>query len=396
MAGQSIMSGHSDNTLNPAQLKHMKHLQTLLLLLCTGTLLFLADASASSRIKDIAKLHGVRNNQLMGYGLVTGLNGTGDDMSKTGFTLQAIYNMMIRNGITLPPSELDSIKINNIAAVVVTATLPPFAKPGSTIDVQLSSIGDADSLAGGTLLMTPLRAADSNVYAVAQGSLTVGAFAFGGKAAKAQKNHPTVGRIANGAIVERSVPVELGENGKLSYQLDNADFTTATRMSESINREFGEHIAFPSDSGTVTINIPEEDQQQLVPFIAKIESIPVESDSIARVVVNERTGTIVMGKDVKLTTVAVSHGNLSLVVKESAEIIQPNPLSQGETAISPTTDIEITEEEGRLTLLNLPSGVSIGEIANALNAIGATPRDLIAIFQAIKASGSMQGELIIL
>ena len=373
----------------------MKHL----LLYCFVVSLLLSVQSeycSAARIKDMAKLDGVRTNQLIGYGLVTGLDGTGDDMKKTAFTLQAIYNMMVRSGISIDPEELSSVKINNIAAVMVTAVLPPFARPGSQIDVQISSIGDASSLAGGTLLMTPLKGADDNIYAVAQGALSIGAFAFGGKAAKVQKNHPTVGRIPNGAIVERAVPVELGADGKLIYQLDNADFTTAQRMSEAINSMYGNKTAFPADSGTVMVSIPPGSQENIVSFIADIESIDINSDSIARIVVNERTGTIVMGRDVRLTTVAVSHGNLSLVVKETTDIVQPNPLSEGLTAAAPETEISVSEDEGGLTVLNLPKGVSIGEIANALNAIGATPRDLIAIFQAIKASGSMQGELIIL
>ena len=374
----------------------MKPLRNIIACFTLLIFLFSAETVFSARIKDIANLHGVRPNQLIGYGLVTGLNGTGDDMKKSVFTLQAIYNMMVRSGISIDPDDLSSVKIDNIAAVMVTATLPPFSRPGSQIDVQVSSMGDADSLAGGTLLMTPLNGADGQVYAVAQGPLVVGAFAFGGKAAKAQKNHPTVGRIANGAIVEQAVPVALGKNGTLVYQLSNADFTTANRMSESINRSFGANTAFPSDSGTVIVSIPDSHQDNIVPFIADIESIEIDSDSVARVVVNERTGTIVMGKDVRLTTVAVSHGNLSLIVKETEDIVQPNPLAEGETRATQDTDLLVTEDEGQLTVLDLPQGVSIGEIANALNAIGATPRDLIAIFQAIKASGSMQGELIIL
>jgi len=374
----------------------MKPLRNIIACFTLLIFLFSAETVFSARIKDIANLHGVRPNQLIGYGLVTGLNGTGDDMKKSVFTLQAIYNMMVRSGISIDPDDLSSVKIDNIAAVMVTATLPPFSRPGSQIDVQVSSMGDADSLAGGTLLMSPLNGADGQVYAVAQGPLVVGAFAFGGKAAKAQKNHPTVGRIANGAIVEQAVPVALGKNGTLVYQLSNADFTTANRMSESINRSFGANTAFPSDSGTVIVSIPDSHQDNIVPFIADIESIEIDSDSVARVVVNERTGTIVMGKDVRLTTVAVSHGNLSLIVKETEDIVQPNPLAEGETRATQDTDLLVTEDEGQLTVLDLPQGVSIGEIANALNAIGATPRDLIAIFQAIKASGSMQGELIIL
>ncbi len=352
-----------------------------------------ADAA---RLKDIAKLNGVRGNSLLGYGLVTGLDGTGDDMKKSYFTLQAIYNLMVRNGITADPDELRNIKLKNVAAVMVTAELPPFARPGSTIDVQVSSIGDAKSISGGTLLMTPLRGADGEVYAVAQGMVTNGAFSFGGRAATVQKNHPTAGRIANGAKVEREVPVDLGSTGYLQYQLDTADFTTAANITQKINELFGPDTAYPTDSGTVTVTIPELFRDSVVFFIAEIEGVEIDTDATARVVVNERTGTIVMGRDVKLSTVAVSHGNLSLIIDERADVFQPNPFAEGETVAVPRTDLSFTEDEGRLTVLNLDEGVSIGEIASALNAIGATPRDLIAIFQAIKAAGSLHGELIIL
>ncbi len=372
----------------------MKYIKALILLLFLS--IIITDISFSARIKDIANLNSVRNNQLIGYGLVTGLSGTGDDMKKSLFTLQAVYNMMVRNGITINPADIDDIKIKNVAAVMVTANLPPFSRSGSTIDVQVSSLGDASSLAGGTLIMTPLKGADSNVYAVAQGPLTLGAFSFGGKAAKVQKNHPTVGRIANGAVIEKTVPVELGNDGMLTYQLNNADFTTAHKMSNTINSSFGPETAFPQDSGTVIVHIPETFQKRIVEFISSIEGMNVDADTVARVVVNERTGTIVMGKDVRLSTVAISHGNLSLIVKESASVSQPNPLADGETVATPETGVAFIEEEGQLTVLNMPKGVSLGEIATALNAIGATPRDLIAIFQAIKASGSMHGELIIL
>ena len=366
------------------------------IIIASAVLLLTADLGFASRIKDIATLHGVRQNQLIGYGLVTGLDGTGDNLNNTTFTRQAIFNMMIRNGISLDPDDIDDIKIENIAAVMVTATLPPFASPGMRIDVQVSSMGDAESLAGGTLLMTPLTGADGEVYAVAQGALAIGAFSFGGRAARAQKNHPTVGRIPNGAIVENIVPATLGEDGKLVYQLKNSDFTTAARMSDSINSLFGPSTAFPQNSGTVVINIPPHSMNNIVSFVADVESITVQSDSVARVVVNERTGTIVMGKDVRLSTVAISHGNLTLLVKETEDVFQPNPFGEGETARTQDTALEVTEEGGLLTVLDLPEGVSIGDIANALNAIGATPRDLIAIFQAIKASGSMHGELVIL
>ncbi|MBU1567406.1 MAG: flagellar basal body P-ring protein FlgI [Proteobacteria bacterium] len=358
---------------------------------------FLAVPSVNAaRIKDLAQLHGVRNNQLLGYGLITGLNGTGDDMKKSIFTLQAVYNMMTRHGITINPDSLADIKLKNVAAVMVTGTLPPFAKSGSTIDIQVSSMGDSKSLAGGTLLMTPMVGPDGKVYAVAQGSLSTGSFAFGGKAAQVQKNHPTVGSISGGAIIERSLANELGTGGKLEYQMRNADFTTAANMAEVINKRFGQGTAFPDTSGTIKVAIPSQFKEDVVDFIATVEVLEVETDSVARVVVNERTGTIVMGKDVRLATVAVSHGNLSLIIREDTSVSQPNPLSEGQTVIIPKTKATVVEDDGQLVLLDMKKGVSIGEIANALNAIGATPRDLIAIFQAIKASGSLHGELVIL
>ena len=357
---------------------------------------FSSDICLGSRVKDIAELHGVRSNQLLGYGLVTGLNGSGDDMKKSVFTLQAVYNMMTRHGITIDPDNITDIKVKNVAAVMVTSSLPPFSRSGSHIDVQVSSLGDAKSLAGGTLLMTPLQGPDGKVYAVAQGPLTVGAFSFGGKAAQVQKNHPTVGRIAGGAIVEQSVPVTLGKNGKLQYQLRQADFTTAANLAESINKVFGSGTAFPDTPGTVDVTIPKKFQEDIVDFVAKIEKLPVQADAPARVVVNERTGTIVMGRDVRLSTVAISHGNLSLIIREDYKTSQPNPFADGQTVTTPQTTANVVEEDGQLVLIDMDKGVSLGEIANALNAIGATPRDLIAIFQAIKAAGSLQGELVIL
>lgn len=372
----------------------MKHFLSICTLLVT--LFLLAQQVTAARIKDIAQLHGVRDNQLLGYGIVTGLNGTGDDMTKSVFSLQAIYNMMTRHGITIDPDNIEDIKIENIAAVMVTGTLPPFAKSGSRMDVQVSSIGDASSLAGGTLLMTPLLGPDGNVYSVAQGPVIVGAFSFGGKAAEVQQNHPTVGRIAGGAIIEKSVPMEIGNNGILQYQLRDADFTTAANLAGSVNKKFGPGTAYADSPGTVQVKILEPYKDHVVDYIAALESLPVQSDTPAKIVVNEKTGTIVMGRDVRLSTVAVSHGNLSLIIREDATVSQPNPLAGGETVVTPETTIDVIEDDGELVVLDLDEGVSIGEIANALNAIGATPRDLIAIFQAIKASGSLQGELVIL
>ncbi len=351
--------------------------------------------SSAARIKDIAELRGVRNNQLVGYGLVTGLAGTGDDLKKVLFTRQALYNMLVRQGITINPKEFDKIKVKNVAAVMVSASLPPFGKPGSTIDVQVSSIGDAKSLAGGNLLMTQLKGPDGKVYAVAQGPLTIGAFSFGGKAAKAQKNHPTVGRITSGAIIERKPPGVFAANGTLAYSLRSADFTTASNMSDIINNQYGAGTAFPIDSATIKVVIPEKYLQNKVQFVASIEGMQIDTDANARVVVNERTGTIVMGENVRLSTVAVSHGNLSLIIRENVTVSQPNPLAQqGETVTSPDTQLDVVEDDGELMVVK--EGVSIGEVAEALNAIGATPRDLIAIFQAIKVAGAMQGELIVL
>lgn len=345
---------------------------------------------SAARIKDIAQIQGVRSNQLVGYGLVIGLNGTGDS-NGTQFTIQSLVNMMERLGVTV---NRDDVKVDNVAAVIVTAELPPFAKAGTTIDVTVSSIGDADSLAGGSLLMTPLKAPDGNTYAVAQGPLIVGSLAFGGKAAKVQKNHPTVGRLPGGAMVEREVPFSLNPDSQLRYQLAEADFTTVSRIAAVINDHFHTPLASPVDSASLNVAIPPSYRERLVEFVATLEGLPVQPDATAKIVVNEKTGTIVMGEGVRIATVAVSHGNLNLVISESAEISQPGPFSMGETVAVPQTDIAASEDEGNLVVLQM--GVSIGDVAQALNAIGATPRDLIAIFQAIKASGALHAELVVL
>jgi flagellar P-ring protein precursor FlgI len=359
-----------------------------------GLLLLSCPQAQATRIKDLADIEGVRENQLMGYGLVIGLNGTGDDIKKSVFTKQAMVNMIKRMGMGLTSDVFKQMKTKNVATVMVTAQLPPFARPGSNIDIMVSSIGDASSLSGGTLLMTPLKGPDGNTYAVAQGPLAIGGISFGGKAAKAQKNFPTSGRITRGAIIERAVNYNLPASGPLMYQLRETDFTTAARMTEAINSHFGNGTARSLDSRSVKILKPGNYTGDLVTFISDLESIEVEPDRPARIVVNERTGTIVMGQDVRIATVAVSHGNLNLVISESLQVSQPNPLAGGETVAAPQTAIKVTEDPGNLVVLQM--GVNIGEIARALNAIGATPRDLIAIFQAIKASGALQGELVIL
>jgi len=375
----------------------MKHPGIFLLLLLTASLcdfVIHPGACDATRIKDIADLEGVRENQLMGYGLVIGLNGTGDDVKKSLFTRQSIANMVERLGISLSDSDVSKLKTENVAAVMVTAVLPPFASPGSTLDVMVSSIGDASSLAGGSLLMTPLKAVDGKVYAVAQGPLTVGSISYGGKAAKVQKNHPTVGRITGGAVVERAVHFALPEGSALTYHLKSPDFSSAARMVALINEQYGPGTALAADSGNVRITPPPAFDNKLVSFVAELEHLEIATDAPARIVVNERTGTIVMGKDVRISTVAVSHGNLNLVITESATVSQPNPLAGGQTVVTPQTNITASEDKGNLVVLEM--GVSIGEIARALNAIGATPRDLIAIFQAMKAAGALHGELVVL
>lgn len=359
-------------------------------ILCLISVFCWPCAGFASRIKDIASVAGVRDNQLLGYGLVVGLNGSGDSAS-TQFTVQSLANMMERMGLTV---NANTVKVSNVAAVIVTAQLPPFAKTGNTLDVQVSSTGDAKSLVGGTLLMTPLKGADNRVYAVAQGSVMVGALAFGGKAAKVQTNHPTVGRIPAGALVERQLSPVLPEGIELVYQLQEADFTTVSRMSAVVNDKFGAGTAVPLDGSSVKIVVPPSYQAEKIGFIAELEGLELQPDVRARIVMNEKTGTIVMGEDVRISTIAVSQGNLSLVIEESAAVSQPNPLAKGETVTVPQTSIRVSEEESELVLL--AKGVSIGEVARALNAIGATPRDLIAIFQAIKAAGALHAELVVL
>jgi flagellar P-ring protein precursor FlgI len=363
-------------------------------LILLSYLLLLCPQAQATRIKDLADIEGVRDNQLMGYGLVIGLSGTGDDIKKSVFTKQAIINMIKRLGMAIPAEVFKQMKTKNAATVMVTAQLPAFSRPGSSLDIQVSSIGDASSLSGGTLLMTPLKGPDGATYAVAQGPLAVGGIAFGGKTAKVQKNFPTSGRVSGGAIVERAVGYALPAGGELLYQLRQTDFTTSSRMTDAINSHFGSGTAHSMDSRSVKVQKPANYQGDLVTFISDLESIEIDPDRVARIVVNERTGTIVMGQDVRISTVAVSHGNLNLVITETTEVSQPNPLAAGTTVATTKTTIDSIEDKGNLVVLQM--GVNIGEIARALNAIGATPRDLIAIFQAIKAAGALQGELVVL
>ncbi len=358
---------------------------TILVLLTT------ADAALAVRIKDIASFDGARDNQLIGYGLVVGLNGTGDS-DQTKFPAQSLVNVLERMGVTINRAD---ISIKNVAAVMVTAILPPFAKQGSNVDVLVSSMGDAKSIAGGTLLMTPLKGGDSQVYAVAQGAVITNSFSYGGQAASAQKNHPTAGRVPGGALVERELPNVLAGKGALRINLHQPDFTTATRIENAVNNRFQTRIASCSDPGSVILQIPDSYRGKTVEFAADLERLEVQPDNAAKVVLNERTGTIVMGENVHIDTVAVSHGNLTLYIKETPQVSQPAPFSEtGETKVVPRTALKVKEGEGGLALVK--EGANIGDVVRALNALGVTPRDLIGIMQSIKAAGALQAELIVI
>lgn len=366
-------------------------MKTALFSIVIALALLVTSSADAIRIKDLASFEGVRDNQLMGYGLVVGLNGSGDS-DQTKIQTQSVVNMLERMGIT---ASANDIKIKNVAAVMVTATLPPFSKQGNRLDVLVSSLGDAKSIAGGTLLMAPLKGADNQVYAVAQGSILTNSFAFGGQGATAQKNHPTAGRVPNGALVERELPNTLAGKSVLNLNLNVADFTTASRIVTAVNDKFKSPVAVSSDPGSVTMTIPDAYANRAVEFVAALERLEVKPDVQAKVVLNERTGTIVMGENVRISTVAITHGSLTLVIKETPQVSQPAPLSKsGETKVVPRTDIKVEEENRRLMVL--PEGASIGDVVRALNMIGVTPRDLISILQAIKSAGALQAELSII
>jgi flagellar P-ring protein precursor FlgI len=358
----------------------------LTLALAAALALALAAPAGAVRIKDLAQIKGVRHNQLVGYGLVVGLNGTGDK-SATTFTVQGLTNMLTRMGVRVTP---DQVKVKNVAAVMVTASLPPFPRVGQRLDATLSSLGDASSLGGGTLVMTPLKGLDGQVYAMAQGPVSVGGFLAGGEAASVRKNHPTVGRIPRGATVERELPYRFSDLERLSITLDAPDFTTASRVARRINQAMPALEAVAADPGTVEVNLPANTKGR-VGLVAELENLQIDPDQSAKVVVEERTGTVVMGEAVRISKVAVTSGALSISVSEAPEVSQPLPLSEGETTVVPRTEVQVGEERAQLQVVD--GGVSIGEVVNALNALGATPRDLITILQAIKAAGALQADL---
>ena len=348
------------------------------------------SADATSRIKDIADFEGVRENQLVGYGLVVGLDGTGDSLKKAVFTRESLIGMLERLGVNARDVDLDT---DNVAAVMVTASLPAFARQGGRIDVRISALGDAESLLGGTLLVTPMLGADGEVYAVAQGTVAVSGFNARGAAESVTKGVPTSGRIANGAIIERELDFEMASMRSVKIALRNPDLTTARRIADAINRVIGPGTAQPQDPGTVQVAIPSTYPNNMVTLLTDIEQLPIQPDQIARVIIDEQSGVIVMGDDVRISTVAIAQGNLTIRITETPQVSQPNAFADtGETVVVPRTDVEVDEEDER-RLAVLPSGVSLQELVDGLNALGVGPRDMISILQAIKASGALQADI---
>ncbi len=340
----------------------------------------------AARLKDIASFKGVRSNQLVGYGLVVGLSGTGDKRGSE-FTIQSMVNMLDRMGVTV---DRDQIKPKNVAAVMVTAKMPVSAKPGSPLDVTVSSLGDSQSLLGGVLLMTPLKGVDGKIYALAQGSLTLGGFMVEGAAASAQKNITTVGIIPGGATVERAVAFDFNNMDSMTLNMSMADFSTTMQVVNSVNAALGGKYARAEDISTVHVDVPEQFVGNLVPLMASLENLEVRPDGRAKVVVDEKTGTVVLGNNVRLSKVAVAHGNLQVVIAESAEVSQPPAFSSGDTVAVPQTEMGVDEQNKRLMLME---GATLNELVDGLNAIGATPRDLISILRTLKAAGALMADL---
>src|SRR6202163_729630 len=345
-------------------------------------------AGATSRIKDLANIEGVRQNQLIGYGLVVGLNGTGDTLNNIPFTKQSLQAMLERLGVNIRGA---TIRTGNVAAVMVTSNLPPFGTQGTGIDVTVSALGDSKSLQGGTLLVTPLLGADGNVYAVAQGSVAISGFQAEGEAAKIVRGVPTVGRISNGAIIEREIEFALNKLNQVRLALRNADFTTAKRIAAAVNDYIGAPIAEPLDPSTVQVTLPKKSANNVVALLTEIEQLQVDPDLAAKVVIDERSGIIVMGRDVRVATVAVAQGNLTVTISETPQVSQPNPLSRGRTRVVPRTRIGVQEDNHKLALVR--ESVSLQQLVDGLNALGIGPRDMIAILQAVKAAGAIQADI---
>lgn len=355
-------------------------------------LMLLSAATSAERIKDLVSVAGVRSNQLIGYGLVVGLDGTGDS-SNQPFTVQSLTSMLAQLGVVIPKNVKPQLK--NAAAVIVSAELPPFAKPGQTIDVTVSSLGNSKSLRGGTLLMSPLKGADGQVYAIAQGNLVVGGFgADGADGSRVTVNVPSVGRVPNGATVERGVPSPFDTADSVTLNLNTPDFTTASRVVESINSAMGKDTAMALDGGSVRVRAP-LDSDKKVMFVSMLENLPVEpGEAAARVIINSRTGTVVIGSHVRVMPAAVSHGSLTVTITEQPEVSQPAPLSGGRTTVVPRSDIAVSEEGSRMFLFE--PGITLNDIVRAVNQVGAAPGDLVAILEALKAAGALRAELMVI
>ncbi len=374
--------------------RHILRLAALLAVTVGLALPLARPAVAAVRVKDVAKVDGVRRNQLLGYGLVVGLNGTGDK-SGTEFTTQTTANLLERLGVAVSAQD---IKVKNVAAVIVTAELLPFVRAGQRMDVTVSSLGDAKSLQGGTLLLTPLRAPNGDVYAVAQGSVVLGGFAAEASGGGVQKNHPTVGRIPGGALLERDAPLPELAQGHVDLLLERPDFTTAARLTRAVDGAFGQGQARALDAARVRVLVPEASADDPVGFLAELERLTLETDAVARVVVDERTGTVVLGQDVTLKPVAISHGSLTVRVTPYLEVSQPEPnfgvQAAGRTVARDRADVQAEEAAGQVTILD--GGQSLASLVRALNSLGVSPRDLITIFQTLKASGALEADLEVL
>jgi flagellar P-ring protein precursor FlgI len=369
-------------------------LRTLLagaLALTMGLLPALEAQAAAARIKDIVDFEGVRENQLVGYGLVVGLNGTGDSLNNSPFTKQSLQSMLERLGVN---TAGENVRTANVAAVMVTANLPPFATQGSRMDVSVAALGDADSLQGGTLLVTPLLGADGEVYAIAQGPVSINGFKASGDAATIISGVPTTGRISSGALIEREIDFHLGSQTSLRLALRNPDLTTARRIALAVNDFIGVPTATPEDPATVRLTLPRGFNGNIVDLLTDIEQLMVQTDQSAKIVIDENSGIIVMGKDVRVSSVAVAQSNLTVTIAENPEVVQPNPLSFGVTAVEPNTDLNANLSETALAMVR--ESVSLQELVDGLNALGISPRDLIAILQAIKATGALQAEIEVL
>lgn len=362
------------------------------ILLLTGSWVALgqkSDERLTVRVKDVAEIEGVRGNQLIGYGLVIGLNRTGDRVQQNLYARQSLQNLLERMGMT---TTVDTLKPENLATVIVTATLPPFARQGSKIDVTVSSIADAKSLQGGTLILTPLKGVDGQVYAIAQGPMSIGGISAGDEGNSVAINHPTVGRVPNGGMVERVVAASLAADGALTLVLRQEDFTTASRLGRTINQNFGANTARAVDGRNVDVKIPADRRDDTVGFIAELESLRLQTDAVAKIIINERTGTIIMGREVRISSVAISQGGLTVRIGTEYDVSQPNELSEnGKTVIIPRTTVEVTERKPATVVL--ADGATVDEVVRGLRSVGVSARDIISILQAIKSAGALSADL---